>query len=567
MFALPHCMMSDVANRIRLKSNTLLKNNAMCGIWAYVLNASEPHFQQTDYSRNQEAANSPSARGPDRVTEVQAGKYHFCFHRLAIHDLSFHGDQPFSFEDEDGVHLTYMCNGEIYNWKEIQKEYGFHMTSSSDCEVIGHLFQFYRYDINKVLEVIRGEFAIVARIEDASGKVTTFAVRDPFGVRPLYYGVSKRGIVFSSTLSGVVKADGGSILGDHLSPGCVLVINENNTEMYSYYKIDNRVSSRSSSNEGITTALINSVKRRLDSDRPIGFLLSGGLDSSLIVAIACKILGMKNVHTFSIGMKGSVDLHYAQKVADYLGTKHTEVTFTEEEGISAIPEVIRVLETYDITTIRASVGQYLLARYIKENTDIRVIINGDGADEVEGGYMYFHYAPSAEAAQQECIRLLNQIHRYDGLRVDRTLASNGLEARLPFLDTEFVECYLSCDPQQRMPGPNRMEKCLLRDAFNELYPDILPKHILYRRKEAFSDGVSSTNNKSWYRILQDWFWSNVSDTEFNSQHDATTKESYFYRKIFDQHFQHHWHVLPAYWMPRWTSASDPSARELSVYAQ
>lgn len=524
----------------------------MCGIWAYCVS---DRFTSAEYALHREAAQSSARRGPDRTTEVIAKDYHFCFHRLAIHDLSVHGDQPFVFIDRMGVHLTYMCNGEIYNYEHIYRNNTFQPTSTSDCEVIGHLMKKYNYDYPRVLKDLRGEFAMVMRIESADGRVKVLAARDPFGVRPLYYGVTKRGIVFSSTLLGISAM---GIVGQHMPPG-TYYDSEASPSFRTYYNIGIPTPPRQDFMfERITAALIASVARRLDSERPVGFLLSGGLDSSLVVAIAAKVLGMgKTVRTFSIGMQGSSDLKFARKTAEYLGTTHTEVLFTEEQGLDAIPEVIRALETYDITTIRASVPQFLLSKYIKENTNIRVILNGDGADEAECGYLYFYYAPSPQDAHQECVRLLQNIHRYDGLRVDRTLAYHGLEARVPFLDTEFVEMYLSLPETLRIPTPTRMEKQLIRDAFAAIHPDLLPKSVLYRIKNAFSDAIS-TQQRPWYAAIQ----------QHTQKMAQSPSETEYYASIFTEIFpdpRQKQAILTEYWMPRWTNATDPSARTLSVY--
>lgn len=509
------------------------------------------------------------------MTEQLSADMHLCFHRLSIHDLSHHGDQPFVHHFK-GMKVTVMCNGEIYNWKELIDRFDIRMSSHSDCEVIGHLFQKCNFDIEKTVSLLHGEFALVLIAEHANGQRDIYAARDPFGVRPLYYAHNKRGIVLSSLLAGITRLDA-SLRGDHLPPGCILHCAREETVLTSFYDIRTRIHEAKlhtadmySHYKRVTDALIQAVRYRLDSDRKIGFLLSGGLDSSLIVAIAVKILGVKNAHTFSIGMDGSQDLLYAKKVAQHLDTKHMSVYFTPKEGCASIYNVVEALETYDITTIRASIGQYRLAKYISESTDIKVILNGDGSDEVSCGYMYFHHAPSGKAAHEEAIRLLREIHRYDGLRVDRTLSHFGLEARVPFLDPLFVEAYLSVPRAWRTPDKSvgQMEKQFLRDAFHTLYPDLLPPEVLYRTKEAFSDGVSG--QVSWYEILQKWCNDMVSEEEFavakKKEHiQPETKEAYFYRDIFDSMHPNHAQILPHYWMPKWTHAKDPSARTLKIY--
>jgi asparagine synthase (glutamine-hydrolysing) len=303
----------------------------------------------------------------------------------------------------------------------------------------------------------------------------------------------------------------------------------------------------------------------------LGALLSGGLDSSLVCAVASKILGVKSLNTFSIGMTGGTDLKYAKEVADHIGSNHTEIIFTPEDGLNAIDSVLDATETWDITTIRASVGQYLLGKYISQNTNIKVILNGDGADEVEMGYLYFYLAPNLEEAQQESEKLLEQIHRYDGLRVDRCISIHGLEARLPFLDQDFVDYYMAIDPILKMPTKERMEKQLIRDAFATLYPDILPNSVIYRKKEAFSDGVSS-REKSWFTIIGEWIDQKITQEEYDSRDisiygECKSKESYYYMKHFVEKFGHSAiGVIPGYWLPNWIeTGGEPSARVLTVY--
>jgi asparagine synthase (glutamine-hydrolysing) len=305
----------------------------------------------------------------------------------------------------------------------------------------------------------------------------------------------------------------------------------------------------------ITDRFIAAVQTRLDSEREVGFLLSGGLDSSLIVAVATKLCTINGppVKTFSIGFDSAApDLKFALKVATHLGTDHTPVIVDNTLAIEAIPRVIKALETYDITTVRASTPQYLLAKYIRDNTDIKVILNGDGSDEVSMGYIYNYFAPDATTAHADSLRLLKEIHCYDGLRVDRTLGAHGLEARVPFLDIDYVEAYLNTPVELRIPNANRIEKQLLRDAFYTLYPEILPKEIFYRKKEAFSDGVSTTV-KSWFSILKE-----------RAEKEGKT-EALWYKDIFDKEFPGQEHICPHYWMPQWTNAKDPSARTLTNY--
>ena len=319
---------------------------------------------------------------------------------------------------------------------------------------------------------------------------------------------------------------------------------------------------------------------RLESDRPIGALLSGGLDSSLVVSIAAahlKKLG-KRIRTFSIGIPGSTDKEFAEMVAKHCDTDHTHVEFTEQHFLEAIPEVILATETYDTTSIRASVGQFLISRWIKENTIIKVLLIGDGSDEVAAGYMYFHNAPSPFTSHIENVRLVQDIRFFDSLRADRCIAYNGIEARVPFLDHLFIDLYLSIPYEYRVPLQEgcigrKIEKWLLRKSFdrNNYVAPYLPAAVLWRKKEAFSDGVSS-KQKSWYQVIQDNLESMYVSDEFKdpmitSHISPKTKESLHYRLIFNKYFHPDAAgVIPYYWLPKWCGdITDPSARILKVY--
>ena len=304
-------------------------------------------------------------------------------------------------------------------------------------------------------------------------------------------------------------------------------------------------------------------------------LLSGGLDSSLVAAVLVKLARESGIsypiQMFSVGMIGSTDLAAARKVADYLGTEHHELVFTPEEGLAAIPDVIEYLESYDITTVRASVGMYLISKYIRENTDTVVIFSGEGSDELAQGYIYFHKAPSAEEADLESKRLLEDLYLYDVLRGDRSTAAHGLEIRVPFLDVAFTSYFLSLTPSVRQPHDN-VEKYLLRSAFDG--EDLLPKEILWRPKEAFSDGVSSTKaGESWYEIIQKHCKRVVSDIKLETAaerypfNSPKTKEAYYYRKIFENKYPGQSHLIPYVWLPKWSESQDPSARTLAHYTQ
>lgn len=324
--------------------------------------------------------------------------------------------------------------------------------------------------------------------------------------------------------------------------------------------------------ENIRNLFQTAVRKRMIGQRRIGCLLSGGLDSSLVASLVCKFVEEEGrgypVQTFSIGLEGSPDIIAARKVAEHIGSEHHEFTFETEDFLGAVRKTIQSLESYDITTIRASVPMYLLSQKISKETDSIVIFSGEGADELAQGYIYFHKAPSAEEGDQESRRLLNDLYFFDVLRTDRTTAAHGLEVRVPFLDHQLGAYYLSIDPKLRQPTDG-VEKSLIRRAFENT--GLLPNEILWRPKEAFSDGVSSTK-KSWFKILQEDVELKVTDEDLSNapnvfkHNPPKTKEAYFYRQIFEELYPNQGEWIPYYWMPRWIDgASDPSARTLGHY--
>jgi asparagine synthase (glutamine-hydrolysing) len=532
----------------------------MCGIWC--LTSKSSIKQSYD-----EYIDKLKARGPDDTKVITSDKFVLAFHRLAINDLSSTANQPFVFHD--GYYTVYlMCNGEIYNYKRLIDKYNFEAVSHSDCEVIYHLMKHHNYDVSRVLAELEGEFAFVMLISDFAS-VQTIVARDRIGVRPLFWGSTGDGYVFSSLLAGVT---GVSKKGEVFPPGHYMM----NGELVPYYIYNypiRKMDTKQEAYKQVTDRLIKAVKDRLISDRPIGCLLSGGLDSSLVVGILVHILGVKDLKTFSVGMNNGTDIKYAQLVADHLGTDHTVVNFDIDDAMRVLPEVVRTTESWDITTNRASIGQYLISKYISENTDIKVVINGDGADEVEMGYLYNYNHPSLEDAHDEATRLVREIHRYDGLRVDRCIGHHGLEARLPFLDVNFVDYYMGLPTEWRVPIKGKqMEKQFIREAFLKLYPHMLPYEVLFRVKEAFSDGVS-TKEKSLYQHIQEHVDTLITDDEYDENkdiyewHTPVSKEAYYYRKLFDDYFgDENAEVIPHYWLPKWCGMiNEPSARVLSVY--
>ena len=524
----------------------------MCGIFFYMGTKYKLKNLLIDF-------NKISNRGPDQSTIIDLDDKIFGFHRLAINDLSENGMQPFIYND-----IYLICNGEIYNHNNLKKEYYIECKSNSDCEVIIHLYKL--LGIEKTCQLLDGVFAFVLYDK---GIDKLFVARDPYGVRPLFMGNNEEKELFiSSELKAISEK---CKIVDQFNHGSYMEYKQNDIFMIKRYHDNNFKINMFHPDEFILSCikskLIKAVKKRLLSDRPIGALLSGGLDSSLIAGIICKIYKEQNIKnklkTFAIGMKGATDLGYAQKVADHIGSEHHTIECTEQKFLEAIPEVIYNIESYDTTTIRASVGNYLVAKYIKENTDIVVLFNGDGSDE-QSGYYYLRNAPDKNAFNKECLKLLNEIKYYDVLRSDRSVSSKwSLEARTPFLDKEFVEFYMTIDPKKKMYNNNVIEKYLLRKAFSN--EDIIPKEILWRPKEAFSDGCSS-ENRSWHKIIQEYVDKIISDDEFNKIkykiNQPMLKESYYYRKIFDRYYYNHAEIIPHYWLPNWSNEIDPSAREL-----
>jgi asparagine synthase (glutamine-hydrolysing) len=541
----------------------------MCGIWAYITHKKLSHEQiRHHYLKALEA------RGPEQTHLLDVSGMQMGFTRLAINGLNPLGMQPFQNESKD---MAWMCNGEIYNAKELEGVYG-ESKSGSDCEVIGNLWRS-TLDPVAFARALDGVFALV--IADLSNNRIVVA-RDPYGVRPLYYrNTPCGGIMFASERKALVY--GSSKCNDQeiyeFPPGKVRVFEWNDThglieEHYTYHTVPwLKMADSSNWKSQLNAALVAAVRKRLMTERPVAALLSGGVDSSLIAALVqreLKGLGKPPLKTFSIGMPGSTDLKYAKRVAEWIGSDHTEVLTTADEMFNVIPDVIRDIESYDTTTVRASVGNWMVARAIKEQSDCKVVFNGDGSDEIFGSYLYFYRAPSDGAFEQECERLLEEISKYDVLRSDRSISSHGLEPRTPFLDKQFVAVARSLPTSLRRPTKDRCEKWALRTAFAD--EGLLPPEVLWRRKEAFSDGVSCTE-KSWYQEIQerieakglvedDWQDELFHNHNFCFPH---TKEQYWYRSMYEKLYPNTGDYWP-FWMPKWIpNATDPSARTLALY--
>jgi len=497
-------------------------------------------------------------RGPDASNVVSVDNNVFMFNRLSIMGLSMNGMQPFYFKGN-----TLVANAEIYNYKQIKEalKSKHDFISESDCEVLLPLYDEIGVNMFKDLDA---EFAIV--LYDSTLN-TLIAARDPLGIRPLFYGYIKetQDIVFSSEVKGIIE----SVEKVFTFPPGNYYDGKQFIEYSDMYDIKNYIDD--SFEEillNINKKLTSAIVKRLDSDAEVGYLLSGGLDSSLVCSIAQQ-KSSAPIKTFSIGMVGdAIDLKYAKQVSDFLGTNHTEVVITKEDVLSSLEEVIFSLESYDITTVRASMGMYLLSKYITENTNIKVLLTGEVSDELFG-YKYTDFAPNPEEFQKESIKRVSELYMYDVLRADRCLASNSLEARVPFGDIDFASYVLRINPLFKM-NKYRVGKFLLRKAFEGTY---LPKDILYREKAAFSDAVGH----SLVDYLKEYAEKKYSDIEFNERikeyKDSIpfTKESLLYREIFDNHYPNHSHLIKGYWMPNkeWENCDvdDPSARVLSNYGE
>ena len=497
------------------------------------------------------------SRGPDDTRIEAAGCGLLCFHRLAIMGLHDEGMQPFSLGKNKVV-----CNGELYGWRTQRRELerkGCSFVSGSDCELLLPLYEEYGFGMFARLDA---EFALI--LYDGERDVL-IAARDPIGIRPLYYGYFDDGaIAFASeaqNLAGLCK----KILPfppGHYYDGTRFVRYADLTAVEHYLPDDLETVCAK-----IREKLIAGVEKRLDADAPLGFLLSGGLDSSLVCAISSKLLG-RRIRTFAIGMDlDPIDLKYAQIAADYIGAEHTAFSMTREDVLAALDEVIRLLGTWDITTIRASLGMYLCCKAIHETTDVRVLLTGEISDELFG-YKYTDFAPSAQAFQLESKKRIDELHMYDVLRADRCISVNSLEARVPFGDLDFVRYVMQIDPRLKLNSYG-MGKYLLRHAFEK--DSILPDEILWRQKAAFSDAVGH----SMVDDLKAYAESIYSDEAFRegraryAYRPPFTKESLLYRDIFEKHYPGQAEMIADFWMPNpdWEGCrvDDPSARVLSNY--
>ncbi len=532
----------------------------MCGIWTFINHDS---YSLTDLFND---FMKIKHRGPDFSNFQIYNNVLVGFHRLSIMDLSFKSNQPYVLKEHNKT-VVFVCNGEIYNYKELIKNHNLPIETKSDCLTIPELYL--KLEFNEFLELfndeIKGEYAFVLFEFDENNKLQMMVSgRDSIGIRPLYYSDPtncNEPILFSSEIKGCNTFNGEV---KEFPPGVIKYFNFSNNTIESYefnqlYKNCKIVGlPETDALKNIKISVINSITRRLDSDQPMSFLLSGGVDSSLVASIATKVMN-KKIRTFCCGMKNGSDLKYAKLVADYIGSDHTEVIFTPEEGLEAINDVIYTTETWDTTTIRASVGQYLVSKYISQNTDTKVLFVGEGPDEVCSSYLFNYYAPDPELIHTTAMEYVSKIHYYDVKRSDRCIARWGLEARVALLDPEFIETYWKIPSKERHPLTKGIEKWWLRQAFE--YDNLLPSEVLWRKKEAFSDGVSGIE-KSWYQIIQDYI-----EEKYNM-----SEKDYYKSKFIEFFGEKRLNIIPHYWQPKWNKDGscisdyvDPSARTLSIY--
>lgn len=521
----------------------------MCSIMGYCGKSATMLMFQTGFGKT-------TSRGPDDSRIIDTGKGLLGFHRLAIMGLHPEGMQPFRLEKSYVV-----CNGEIYGFEKIRQQLSTKYTfeSDSDCEILLPLYKEYGVEMFRMLDA---EYALIL-FDGETGEY--IAARDPIGIRPLYYGYDEaRTILFASEAKNLVGLVG-TIMpfppGHYYQEGKFICYCDV-TEVKKMVTDDIETVCWN-----IKDKLICGVEKRLVADAKVGFLLSGGLDSSLVCAIAAK-KSKKPIQTFAIGMReDAIDLKYAKQVADYIGSDHREIIMTQDDLLPALEQVVYILGTFDITTIRASMGMYLICKAIHETTDIRVLLTGEISDELFG-YKYTDFVPSAQAFQEESQKRIRELHMYDVLRADRCISVNSLEARVPFGDLDFVKYVMAIAPAMKMNVYGK-GKYLLRHAFEG--GDYLPDEILWREKAAFSDAVGH----SMVDYLKEYAENIYSDDVFQARCEKYThakpftKESLLYRELFEKYYPEQGQMIIDFWMPnkQWDgcNVSDPSARVLSNY--
>lgn len=572
----------------------------MCGIFfvlkKHSLDKLEVQYDNSELSIFETAFNLLNNRGPDSSSFIVENNKLFGFKRLAINDLSVDGNQPFFLPSKHEYKLLSMCNGELYNHVELEIKYNINIKSTSDCEFINPLYKLFTHTQNRIerkltrfFNEIDGIFSIFI-YDNERNKI--IIARDRIGVKPLFILNNNNYFIISSeakTINYIIqyhpqfKNNLENITQLPPSSFGLYNLNTNTFNITEYFNINNFLVPDLDYNftdspikknlfeenkllhiSNIHNLLIKAVEKRLLSDRPIGCLLSGGVDSSIIASILSRIYKKygKKIKTFSVGFPDSTDLKYAKIVSEYIKSDHYEYVIQYEDALKSIPDVIKTIETYDITTIRASTPMYLLCKWIKQNFKETVIFSGEGSDEIFGGYLYFHNAPDVFQFHRETIRLISNLYLYDVLRADKCTSGNSLDLREPFLDKDLMNyvCYLSGNYKKPING---FEKFILRKAFDGYLPD----SVLWRKKAAFSDAVSG-NEKPWYKYIQEYCDKLITNDELDSANSLNnssikfTKESFWFYKTFKELFPCY-DLKIQYWLPKWSNTTDPSATTIS----
>ena len=542
----------------------------MCGIFSYL-------GKNFSFAELVALSNKIKHRGPDSSNNVSLyfddKQFFLGFHRLAINGLDEISNQPLMDNDNE---IYLIANAEIFNYKELIKENSFDYITNSDCEVIIHMYK--KYGIDETCKKLDGEFAFL--LVDLAKKVF-YVARDQLGVRSLYWMKNDDEFVLSSEVKALTDFSGVKQfpIGSYWSSDSNEIVRYYNfvgdiDESIFSFGVEGRkrdyFSETDFSEEEICKNLrelfIKAVEKRMLSERKVACLLSGGLDSSTVSAIVAKMVGDYNLNTYSIGMKGATDLKYAESMAKYIKSNHVNIELDETEFLDAIEKTIYQIESYDTTSVRASVGNYLVSLYIKEHSDDTVIFCGDVSDEIFASYRGFSGEHSDDDFYAENVKMLNNIQYFDILRSDKGISGAGLEARVPFADKDFIDYVMKLPPSLKKFNKDRMEKYLFRKAFEEY----MPHDILWRRKEAFSDGVSSTE-RSWFQIIKEFIDKKYSDDEYEMLRKKYTwnmpydKESLFYREIFEKYYPNKADLIPYFWRHPFSTQLDPSARLLSSY--
>ena len=572
----------------------------MCGIWGFI---TKTNHSPKELKNIYESFHNIKERGPDNSHLKEFNEFmnvFIGFHRLAIVDVNNESNQPRPIYHSEKRTSYITCNGEIYNYMKIINRYKFEPKTKSDAEAIVYLFE--NMGIDRMLDEIDGEFAIAIFEIEKEKKIILHLMRDHMGIRPMYYAVSDDGmaVAYSSELRGMSYNFGegeqaGQIVENpkQVVPGVRYSFEwalDSNTgkinfkqwakQFYKFNQIPSTIKDVKVAKKIVNMAFRTSIRARLMSKRPLGAFLSGGLDSSLMCAVAAEMLKPKGLKlkTFSIGLPGSTDEKFAKIVSKHIGSVHTHILVSKEDFVNALEDTVRICGTFDTKTIRSAVALNLMCQYVHNKTDIIVVLTGDGSDCLFGGYLYMQNAPNKGEFHMECVRRLREMYLYDLLKGDRCIADNQLEGRLPYLDRTFMHSVLAIDSQLRVPQWDQrheeyIEKWLLRAAFED--DNILPKEVLWRKKEHFSDGVSSEKD-SWYGMVQKIASNKFTDEQFEQEKakyehlPPQSKQQLMIRRMFEKFYgKRAEKAITGYWAPKWHTEmiNEPSARMLRTYAR